>query len=99
MYLIMLQFTLVNMTVLCIFLQFSHHEPGVTHVLVTGGAGYIGSHASLRLLKDNYRVTIVVTKSFFVLNVLISLFFKSFVADAQFDSFCRIISLEGTWEQ
>jgi len=39
--------------------RFSHHEPGVTHVIVTGGAGYIGSHASLRLFKDNYRVTIV----------------------------------------
>jgi thioester reductase-like protein len=29
-------------------------------VLVTGGAGYIGSHAALRLLRDSFRVTIVV---------------------------------------
>ncbi|KAF8408720.1 hypothetical protein HHK36_004785 [Tetracentron sinense] len=38
---------------------FSRHEPGVTHVLVTGGAGFIGSHAALRLLKDSHRITIV----------------------------------------
>ncbi|GMN27409.1 hypothetical protein TIFTF001_001646 [Ficus carica] len=38
---------------------FSIPESGVTRVLVTGGAGYIGSHAALRLLKDSYRVTIV----------------------------------------
>ncbi|KAL6991875.1 UDP-arabinose 4-epimerase 1 [Sarracenia purpurea var. burkii] len=38
---------------------FSHYDPGVTHVLVTGGAGFIGSHAALRLLKDSNRVTIV----------------------------------------
>ncbi|ESW31595.1 hypothetical protein PHAVU_002G251100 [Phaseolus vulgaris] len=38
---------------------FAIREPGVTHVLVTGGAGFIGSHATLRLLRDNHRVTIV----------------------------------------
>lgn len=45
-------------------MQFSYHEEGVVHVLVTGGAGYIGSHAALRLLRDSYRVTIVVKKAF-----------------------------------
>lgn len=39
--------------------KFAEHERGVTHVLVTGGAGFIGSHAALRLLEDGHRVTIV----------------------------------------
>lgn len=43
--------------------QFARHEKGVTHVLVTGGAGFIGSHAALRLLGDGHRVTIVVCYS------------------------------------
>lgn len=39
--------------------KFATHQRGVTHVLVTGGAGFIGSHAALRLLEDGHRVTIV----------------------------------------
>jgi len=29
------------------------------HVLVTGGAGYIGSHTCLELLKSGYRVSVI----------------------------------------
>ena len=32
---------------------------GKQHVLVTGGAGYIGSHAALRLLEDGHAVTVL----------------------------------------
>lgn len=61
----------VSLTVLCMIMlqhsshtvstahEFSKHEEGVQHILVTGGAGYIGSHASLRLLEDGHMVTIV----------------------------------------
>eukprot|EP00249_Psilotum_nudum_P020208 c27604_g1_i1 orf=356-1609(-) len=58
-----------SLTLLCMFMleqssapsttdMFSKHDQ-IMHVLVTGGAGYIGSHAALRLLEDGHRVTIV----------------------------------------
>ena len=34
-------------------------SPGKLHVLVTGGAGFIGSHATLLLLESGHSVTIV----------------------------------------
>jgi UDP-arabinose 4-epimerase len=34
-------------------------QEGRDHVLLTGGAGYIGSHATLRLLRDDHAVTII----------------------------------------
>jgi len=29
------------------------------HIIVTGGAGFIGSHVVERLLKENYKVSII----------------------------------------
>jgi len=31
----------------------------MNRILITGGAGFIGSHLALRLLKSNYRVTVL----------------------------------------
>eukprot|EP00850_Spirogloea_muscicola_P019258 SM000187S03875 [mRNA] locus=s187:174892:177521:+ [translate_table: standard] len=39
--------------------MFRVREDGIQHVLVTGGAGFVGSHAVLRLLEDGNRVTII----------------------------------------
>ena len=43
--------------------QTPHHRGSLRnargHVLITGGAGYIGSHASLRLLEEGWHVTVI----------------------------------------
>eukprot|EP00252_Welwitschia_mirabilis_P001576 TRINITY_DN1145_c0_g1_i2.p1 TRINITY_DN1145_c0_g1~~TRINITY_DN1145_c0_g1_i2.p1 ORF type:complete len:418 (+),score=89.76 TRINITY_DN1145_c0_g1_i2:143-1396(+) len=62
----------ISLTVLCMIMlqhssqnvssaqhRFTKNQEGIPHILVTGGAGYIGSHAALRLLEDGFMVTIV----------------------------------------
>jgi len=44
------------------FLRNQQDEPGektMRHIIVTGGAGYIGSHTCLELLNGGYRVTVI----------------------------------------
>ncbi|XP_071716321.1 UDP-arabinose 4-epimerase 1-like isoform X2 [Rutidosis leptorrhynchoides] len=98
-----------TLIVLCIFMlkqspsfrtpsPFSQHETGIIHVLVTGGAGYIGSHATLRLLKDSYRLTIVDNLSRGSIGAVRVLIFKTYFQNlGDFNSFTLIWEMQNPY--
>ena len=53
-------YLLIFLSLLFLKLGNGADSDAIMRVMVTGGAGFIGSHAALRLLEGDYHVTIVV---------------------------------------